>query len=209
MKEKTRNIIRWLVEILALAIFIGLTTNHKLQLWFAIFLLGVIISIFAGRYYCGWICPMNTFFRPIQWIYKKLKIKRFKSPKILSNKWSRYFILILFLSAMVMIKLFHIKINLLLYITMFSVVVTLFFEEAFWHRNVCPFGTILSIVSRKAKISMEIEESGCISCGACQKKCPSGSILTREDGKRYNQKNECLLCYQCIEACPTNVCKIG
>jgi ferredoxin len=56
---------------------------------------------------------------------------------------------------------------------------------------------------------MEIEESGCISCGACQKKCPSGSILTREDGKRYNQKNECLLCYQCIEACPTKVCKIG
>ena len=209
MKAKIRNSFRWIVEIMALVFFIGLTVNHKLQLWFALFLSGVILSLFAGRYYCGWICPMNTLFRPIHWIYKKLKLKRLPAPKILSSPWVRYILLILFLSAMAAIRIFHIQLNLLLYITLFSVVVTLFFEEAFWHRHLCPFGTILSLTSRGSRISMKIEEAGCISCGACQKRCPSGSIVTKEDGKRYNRKYECLVCHQCVDVCPTKVCKIG
>lgn len=209
MKERTGNIFRWITEIMALALFIALTLANRLQLWFVIFLIGAALSVFAGRFYCGWICPMNTLFRPVHWLYGKLKIKRMKSPRILSRSWFRYFLLVLFLGSMVLIRRFHIQINLLLYITLLSVLVTLFLEESFWHRHICPFGTILSITSRKAKVSMEIDESGCIKCGKCQKKCPSGSIVTKEDGKRYNIKHECLLCYQCIEPCPVNVCKIG
>ncbi|MBN2657131.1 MAG: 4Fe-4S binding protein [Spirochaetales bacterium] len=209
MKEKTRNIVRWIWEIAALILFFGLTVAGKLQLWFAIFMLGVLISVFAGRFYCGWICPMNTIFRPLSWFYGKLKIKRLKSPKFLSGNGFRYFILILFLALMIFVRILHVKMNILLYLTMLSVLVSLVFEEAFWHRKICPFGTILSLTSRKAKVAMNIDESGCIGCGACQKKCPSDSIITKEDGKRYNLKHECLMCYQCIDACPTKVCEIG
>jgi len=209
VKEKSRNILRWIVEIGALVLFAALTVVGKLQLWFAIFVLGVLISIFAGRYYCGWICPMNTLFRPIHWFYGKLKIKRLKSPKILAGNGMRYIILFLFLVSMILVRVLHIKVNILLYLTMLSVLVSLVFEEAFWHRKICPFGTILSLTSRKARVSMKIDESDCLSCGACQKKCPSDSIITREDGKRYNLKHECLMCYQCVPACPTKVCKIG
>ncbi len=209
MKRNRLYIIRWVIEIAALILFIALTVNHKLQLWFVIFAAGVILSIFIGRYYCGWVCPMNTLFRPIDWIYRKLKIKRLPSPKVLSHPAVRYILLILFIAAMVATRMLHIKVNILLYIVGFSILVTLIFEEEFWHRRLCPFGTILSLTSRKAGVSMKIDESGCISCGICQKKCPAGSIQTREDGKRYNLGHECLQCYQCIDPCPRDVCSIG
>lgn len=209
MKLKVINVLRVIIEVISLVIFTVLTVNHKLQLWLGFFLIGTLLSIVIGRYYCGWICPMNTLFRPINWLYKKFKIKRLKSPEFLSKNWFRYTLLILFVVSMVATKVLHIKINILLYIVILSVIETLFIEEKFWHRYVCPFGTILSLTSRKSKILMKIDEDNCISCGICQKNCPSGSIETKENKKRYNIKNECLMCYQCIKPCPSNVCKIG
>ncbi|MCK5736503.1 MAG: 4Fe-4S dicluster domain-containing protein, partial [Spirochaetaceae bacterium] len=99
-----------------------------------------------------------------------------------------------------------IKFNVLLYLTGFSVLLTLIFQEVFWHRHLCPFGTILSFTSRKALYSLKINEEGCIECGKCQEVCPSESILTLENGKRKNLSNECLHCVKCINVCPVSVC---
>ncbi|QEN05349.1 4Fe-4S dicluster domain-containing protein [Thiospirochaeta perfilievii] len=208
MKLKAINQLRTVIEVFFLVFFIGLTINNKLQLWFGIFLIGTILSTIIGRYYCGWICPMNTLFRPIDFIYRKFKIKRLKPPVILSKTWLRYLFLILFVVSMVAVRVIHIKINILLYVVILSVFITLFIEESFWHKAVCPFGTILSLTSRKSTISMNIDENNCISCGKCQKVCPSESISTKENKKRFNLKQECLMCYQCIEACPVKVCNI-
>ncbi|MDD4082643.1 MAG: 4Fe-4S dicluster domain-containing protein [Sphaerochaetaceae bacterium] len=53
---------------------------------------------------------------------------------------------------------------------------------------------------------MEINENDCISCGKCQKVCPTNSIITLENKKRQNVKNECLLCGRCVDVCPKSVC---
>lgn len=209
MKIKSKNIIRIVIEIIFLGVFIGLTVNNKLQLWFGIFLVGTVLSAVIGRYYCGWICPMNTLFRPVDFIYRKLNIKRLKTPVLLSKTLSRYLFLILFLVSMIAVRVLHIKINILLYIVLLSVFITLFIEESFWHKAVCPFGTILSLTSRKSKIFMKINEDSCISCGKCQKVCPTESIIIKKNKKRFNLKHECLMCYQCIEVCPTKVCNIS
>jgi polyferredoxin len=206
--DKKHTIFRWVIEIGALALFILLTVQHRLQLWLFIFLTGAAVSVFAGRLFCGWICPMNTVFRCINWIYGKLKIKRFSPPAFFSKNWFRYSIVIIFIAAMAAVRVMNIRINLFLYITLASILVTLLFTEDFWHRHICPFGTILSITSRKAPLSMKIDEAGCISCGKCQSVCPAASIITKEDTKRQNRKHECLLCYQCVSVCPTGVCNV-
>lgn len=200
------SIVRIIVELLALALVIFLTKNHKLQMWLIIFLAGVIVSFFAGRLFCGWICPMNTIFRGINYIYSKLKIKRITAPKILKNNIVRIAFLLLYIGGMVFVKVTGLHVNLLLYIILFSVLITLFINEEFWHHYLCPFGTILSFTSRTAGLSLQIDEDNCISCGKCQKVCPSQSIRTLENTKRQNQANECLLCFQCIDACPKDVC---
>lgn len=76
---------------------------------------------------------MNTAFRCINWIYGKLKIKRFAPPAFLSKNWFRYSIVVLFIATMVAVNVMNIRINLFLYITLASILITLLFTENFWH----------------------------------------------------------------------------
>jgi len=206
-KKKTTAALQWLTGIIAIGVFVFLLLNHKLQLWIVVFGVSAVLSTLLGRFYCSWICPMNTAFKIIDLVYRKLGIKRLKSPGFLSNRFIRIGVLVLFVAAMVLLKRFGIKLNTLLYLTIFSVLLTLIFQETFWHRHLCPFGTILSFTSRKALYSMKINEEECIECGKCQTVCPTGSILTLENGKRRNTSHECLLCGNCTEVCPVSVCQ--
>ena len=207
MKKKSlTSILRIIAEVGSLGIFVFLFLNHKLQLWIVIFGAAALLSLFFGRFYCNYICPMNTLFRPINWLYSKLKIKKIKTPRFLKWKGFRIIILVLFVVSMFLIKRMGLKINMILYMTAFAVFLNLFFEENLWHRYLCPFGTILSVTSRPAHYKMEIDEDGCISCGKCQKVCPADSIITLENGKRQNVQNECILCGKCVDVCPKSVC---
>ncbi|MBI9109231.1 MAG: 4Fe-4S binding protein [Spirochaetales bacterium] len=206
-KTRVISILRAAAEIAALLVFAFLFLNHKLQMWIIFFGAAAVLSIFLGRYYCSWICPMNTAFRFIGWLYKKIGIKRIKTPRFLRSNVSRIILVLLFAGSMIVTKKMGLKIDMILYITAFAVFLTLIFEENMWHRHLCPFGTILSITSRKSKYRLNINEDGCISCGKCQIVCPSNSIITLDNKKRWNLKHECLLCGQCIDACPKSVCK--
>jgi ferredoxin-type protein NapH len=198
-----KNILRIIIEVLFLSVFILLIIMGNLQKWLPVFLGGVVLSLIFSRFYCGWICPMGTMFRPINWIYNKLHIKRFTTPLFFKKKAVRYIFLILMLASMVLSMKFKIHVNLLLYVTVLSVIVTLFFEESFWHNHICPYGTILNLSSRPAPLSVKIEEEKCSACGKCQKVCPSEAIKTLENKKRIIIKKTCLTCFKCQEVCPT------
>lgn len=206
-KIKAISVLRVLSEIMSITLFIILLITKKLQFWIIIFGVTAVLAVIFGRFYCSWICPMNSAFRGINWIYTKLKISRLKTPKLLKHKVVRIILLILFIASMIVIKKLNLKVNMLFYVTLFSIFVTLIFEEKLWHRRLCPFGTILSFSSRKARLSLIIDEQACIACGKCQKVCPTSSIETLENMKRKNSSHECLLCSRCIEVCPTSACK--
>ncbi len=206
IKNKTLNILKWVTGLISIGIFVFLLMQHKLQLWIVVFGISAILSVLLGRFYCSWICPMHTAFKVIDKVYRKLGIKRLKAPAILSNRFLRIAVLVVFIVSMVLLKRLGIHLNVLLYMTVFSILLTLIFQEAFWHRQLCPFGTILSFTSRKALYTMKINEEGCIGGGKCQRVCPTGSIITLDNKKRRNTSNECLLCGNCIDVCPESVC---
>lgn len=207
MKHKRLvSILRLASEGAALALFVFLFFRHRLQLWIIVFGASVLLSVIFGRFYCSWICPMNTAFRGINLIYRFLGIKRFKTPGIFRNQVVRIVILALFFGSMLIARRMGLKINPMLAVSLFAVLLTLFFEEAFWHRSLCPYGTILSFSSRKARRSLNIDEEACISCGKCQTVCPSESIITLDTGKRQNISHECLMCGNCRDVCPVSVC---
>ena len=148
---------------------------------------------------------MNTMFRPINWIYEKLGIKRLKTPKFFKYKAVKYIILLIILTSLILTMKFKININLTLYVNIAAVIVTLVFEESFWHNHICPYGTIQSLSSIPAKISVKIDVDNCIKCGLCQKVCPSEAIETLDTKKRKIVKNLCLTCFKCQEVCPPKV----
>lgn len=205
-KRWVRNL-RLASEIFALLLFLVLLWKHQIRLWIVIFGISAILSVFFGRFYCSWICPMNTAFKGIAVIYRKLGINRIGTPKVFRNELVRYVILVLFVGAMIAVQKFGIKLSPLPLIVLFSILLTMVFDEVFWHRHLCPFGTILKLSSGKAFQRMRIDEAACIECGKCQKVCPTSSIQTLENGKRRNNKAECLLCGNCIDVCPVDACR--
>lgn len=198
-----RKIVQRSIQILFLALFVVLAINGKIQVWMGIFVLSALASLVFSRFYCGWLCPINTVLKPVTWVKKKLHIKSFKVPNFLKKTWVRIFMLVLFLGILI----FTLKTGKRLPVLPISValgfVLTLFFPEELWHRYLCPYGTILSLPSRKAKFGMKIDEEKCISCGKCMKVCPSVAIT--KEGKKYSiTKNDCLVCRACTEVCPVD-----
>lgn len=200
-KQKARKIIQTIVQILFLAAFITLIVIGKIQLWIGVFGLGVLLSIFVGRLYCGWACPINTVMLPITWLKKKLRIKSFKIPKFFKKPWLRYVFLALFLGVLIFTMVKGKRLPVLPIMFGLGIFLTLFFPPEFWHKYLCPYGTILSITSRKSMVSMQIEGDKCNNCGVCNRACPAQAIEKQENQQAIH-KNDCIICSKCVDNCP-------
>lgn len=202
-KVTGKFLVRVLIQVAFFALFIILILKGRLQLWFAIFAVGVVLSPLLGRLYCGWACPMHTVFRPISWFYKKTGINRIKTPSFMKHRVVRFIPLVAFVAVMVLTKRLGMPLPVLAILTVLSVIVSLFFEEAFWHNVLCPFGTILSVTAIPSVKNYRIDEASCINCGKCQKVCPVHAIDTLESKKRSIRTQDCISCGNCPPACPT------
>ncbi len=202
-------IARIVVESLFLALFALLILFGRAQLWLAVFGAGAVLSLVFSRFYCAWLCPMNTLFRPIDFLYKKLGIKRLKMPRLMSHPAIRVLFVSLFIVSMFLTKRLALSIPPLLIVTVLAVLVVLVFEEALWHNSFCPYGTILSFTARPAIKKYAVDEEKCVACGLCQKVCAVHAIDTLENGKRYIRKADCLVCGHCARVCPTKAIRYG
>jgi len=199
---------RKIVQFLTLVLFIVLIVTGKIQLWMAIFGVSLLLSTYFGRFYCGYICPINTAMELIDDNADKKKRKRKQVPAAFKNPIIRYGILILFLGTMVVVFKTGKKLPVLPILFGSGLIITIFYKPEFWHRYLCPYGALLSIFSRLNKKTYMIYDEGCIKCGKCVNICPSDAIAW-DDKKAYPIiiKNECLQCGKCIEVCPTNSIK--
>ena len=194
---------RWLFQLFFLILFGFLALQGTIQVWLFILLAGIILSPFWGRVFCGWVCPMCTVFRGINWVYKKLSLDRLTWPSFLQKRGIRWFILILFVGIMIIGRRAGVELDMLLYVFALSIVFTLFFREPFWHRNVCPYGAPLSLAGKTARNHLEVNKDKCTGCGLCDRVCPSMAISETNRGKREIDPAECLVCGQCKKVCPT------
>ncbi len=187
------------VQVLSLALFVVLLIKGKVQLWMAIFVASTLLALLFSRFYCGWICPINTVIRPISWAKKKMKIKRMKMPSWIERDWLRYLTLILFLATMGFVFKTGKKLPVLPALLGLGVLLSLLFDEALWHRHLCPYGTILSFTGRFSKKAMRIDGELCNNCHRCSRVCPSNAII--KDEKHQIIKKECLVCHECERVC--------
>lgn len=195
-----KKAVQRIIQIAFLAAFIFMIANGKVQLWMRIFLAGILVSIIFGRIYCGWICPINTGMKAVTWIKKKLSIKGLSLPKFLRKDVVRYLILGIFIIIFIFTMRTGKKLPVLPALFALGIIITLFFPEELWHRYLCPYGTILSITSRKSLFSMNISEEECINCGICKKVCPAEAVAVEDDQHRI-KKNDCLVCMDCSRSC--------
>lgn len=86
------------------------------------------------------------------------------------------------------------------------ILILTFFNNRFFCTNICPAGTILGLISKFSFNKIYIDKESCVSCGMCEKNCPSGCINSKEK----NVDNEtCVKCLKCLDLCPKNGIKYG
>ena len=198
-----RRIIRAVVQIVFLALFTLLIITGKTNFWLVLFGISIILAIFFGRIYCGWICPINTVMRPINWIYTKLKLNRLNTPKWLKIKIIPWALLALLVATMMVGRSFNIKIPGLLLILALGFIFSLVFKPEVFHNYICPFGVLQSLTGRFAKLTFRVNKDKCSGCGICLKVCDAEAININNKKAAIDPK----LCHQCSNCkieCPAD-----
>jgi ferredoxin-type protein NapH len=202
--------IKLIMQIFFLIVFISIMILGKANLWMVIFLGGVLGSMLLGRFYCGWICPINTMMDGVDYIYKKRKVKRRTVPNWAKKPFVRYLSLAVFIGIIVLTLITGRKIPLLPMLVILGTIIALFYVPAFWHRYLCPYGALLSITGSLARFHWKVDESLCSKCEVCKKVCPAEAVF-KENKQAFPklEKSLCLECLACVKACPKNAISYG
>ena len=65
----------------------------------------------------------------------------------------------------------------------------------------CPAGTMLSLLSRKPAVRIEIDGGACTVCGACERICPAECVDARAG---VIDQGDCVRCGNCLTVCPVS-----
>ncbi len=191
-------------------------------------LLGVGLAVLAGRFFCGWLCPVNTLLELNgalrAWIEGQLLGRRL--PRLVAPDWARAAILLgtLLFSAAAGFNLFVFVLPyaglardgfFLIYGGAFGfgilflvvlAVIELFFAPRLWCRGLCPTGLVLEFFGRRRTLGIRrTPGADCVAgCGACIAACPVG--VNARDQKATER---CLLCNDCVAVCPAGILNLG
>jgi polyferredoxin len=87
-----------------------------------------------------------------------------------------------------------------------SVVVLSFKIRHFWCR-ICPAGAMMSLLNRRAMVSIQKDGTKCTKCRICLRACPMDIEEIYEEKEKDNVTNAtCIHCYRCVELCPEDGC---
>ncbi len=182
----------------------------------------IAVSLFAGKSFCSWLCPVGYIVEMAGEFGEKIFGKRIKPWKWLDYplRSLKYLLLFFFASsifAMSAMELrafldspYNIVADIKMYeffsnISMFSFIVISVLLllsviiRNFWCRYLCPYGALLGIVSFLSPAKIKRNKQTCIDCALCTKVCPS-SIKVDKAGIVLS--DECTSCLNCVDVCP-------
>jgi polyferredoxin len=181
----------------------------------------LLITLFIGRKFCGYICPIGTV---QEWIYKlnskSKKIKCGHLPKklhqfLLSFKYLLFLFTIV--TAFLGVHYLYIRfcplygishpqyLTILSLATILGILVLGFFVERFWCRYLCPYAALMNTflylgrILHVPKPILHRNMETCIDCTLCTKNCPM-QIEIHE--KETIDDVNCIYCRRCLEKCP-------
>lgn len=200
---------KW-IQVFFFVVFVGVMISGKLPVWMLIFGASFVAAAFFSRFYCGWICPINTLTEVVNWYYKKKGIKRKQIPSWVKSPLVRFMILAAFIVMMGLTLRLGIRLPVLPIMLVLGVLLTLFYVPELWHRYLCPYGTLLSLPGSVARNKFLVVEDKCSGCSICQRICPAEAVAISVTPRKANiSSSKCLACTACVSACPTNAIIYG
>lgn len=185
-------------------------------------LLGVffIASLFLGRVFCGYFCPLGAIQEWLRFVGKKIGIKKdIEIPGKLDKyfRYAKYIILfaviyfsfylgdLIFRNYDPYNALMHLGIEfeekIIGYGILALVLVGALFSKNLWCRYFCPLGAFFGILKKFSFLKIKRDAKTCIVCGVCDMSCPAN--LKIETVSIINDA-DCISCGKCVDNCPKN-----
>ena len=188
-----------------------------------IFLTIVIMSLFAKKSFCSWLCPVGTLSEAVHKLGRKLFGRNFRIWLWLDLllRCSKYLLLLLFVVAILLImsadaasefldapywavsdvKMLHFFTHMSgttkVMLASFTVLSLLY--KMFWCRYLCPYGALLGLASMLSPFKIRRDALGCSGCQRCTAVCPSRLEVHASSAV---SSPECTGCLTCVVNCP-------
>lgn len=190
-----------------------------LDVAFGVLLVVIIYSVFLGRAYCAFICPVNLITDFANLLRDKLGFNSTQRKLILPRS-TKFVILVL---GLILSTLFGVAaFELISPISMFHrgvvfgmgfgafALLAVFCFDLFVLKNgfcghICPLGAMYSLIGKFALLRVNHKLSNCTKCMKCVQICPEPEVLKpigKENGTLDSMA--CLRCGRCIEVCGDN-----
>lgn len=173
-------------------------------------------GVFAGRAFCGWVCPMNLVTDAAAWTRRRLQVP---ADLLHLPARSRYIVLVLalLLSALSGLAAFdwvspvaalHRE---LIYGAGLGLLgaAGVYILDAFvlkhgWCGHLCPLGAFHALIARPARLRVAFDDASCTHCGDCVKVCPEPRVLNFAEAAARGAvaPGECTQCGRCVAICP-------
>ncbi|MDV2990135.1 MAG: 4Fe-4S binding protein [Dehalogenimonas sp.] len=177
---------------------------------FIILAIPVVSTLFLGRIFCGWICPMGAV---QQFLYRR--DLSYKLPEGLGAKLRHLRFVVLAgiivaalytgTTAFAEIDPFKSLFNAQIAPVPTTLLVVLIAASIFiftpWCRFLCPMGAVLSVIGRFARRELSFKAE-CKNCGACARTFCDYKAISPGTALPVIAQNECARCGECISRCP-------
>jgi uncharacterized protein with FMN-binding domain/polyferredoxin len=186
-----------------------------------------IVTVLAGRFFCGWMCAFGSMGDLIYGIRKKISKKNARISKTLdyifkSIKYVLLFGILIFVWGFQVITipagvnpwdLFGMLLSFgnwpsiseliqgwkVASLLLILILFGSFFVERFFCRYFCPLGAYFTIISSVRPFFIVKKKQECGACSLCTKKCSMGIDLNKVEKVH---SGECINCRACINHCP-------
>jgi len=212
-----------------LVAFVAMFTSGALisGLMFSLAILA--LTLFLGRFFCGWICPLGALIDFFEWITHGYHRKQRDPNRLNQLSLIKFGLLILIVAASGLSFQFIYFFDPIVITTRFMGMMLLPIQKAFF--QLTPFAVqhsvqflvftlgilLLSLLARRfwcrticpmgallglvARFSpFGFVQKDCKACPSCQKKCRTGAIA--DSKAQITQAQECIRCFDCLDACP-------
>jgi len=178
------------------------------------------ITIYFGRFFCGWFCAFGSFNDFLYMISSKVFRTKFKITKRLDVglKYFKYVVLVFVIcviwtkgntlfdstspwDAFALITDFPSVISdyFIGFVLLGLITVGAIYIERFFCRYLCPLGAFFAITSKLRRIKVVKPTEKCGKCRVCTNNCAMGINLYKTE---QVSSGECINCFKCIEVCP-------